>query len=263
MSKILQECTGIYFIQLGKFSDIKQCFKFPEGYDFSCFSKDPIVYKFGKTTNIASRVKDHVSNFKKCNINLNKDSLKAFIPIENENLKMVEEKLLKMFSDMYRNFPFTGIDDTRRKELIFLNDDEFIKVQEQCKNIVEDLKEPVKEIRKVELIDTLEDIRKYYGNYEKMVAFENSIEPLKDIDLRDYSKYCYELDEVRQYLFRKDITIVMYIEPKNQPRNFYKDVRLVKIDKSTDVPVISDNEFLAICKVSGEEYYILIPRFPC
>ena len=42
--------------------------QFPEGYDFSCFSKDPIVYKFGKTTNIASRVKDHVSNFKKCNI---------------------------------------------------------------------------------------------------------------------------------------------------------------------------------------------------
>lgn len=262
MSKVLQDCTGIYFIELGKFSEIKECFKFPEGYNFSCFDKDPVIYKFGKTTNIASRLKDHTTNFKKCNIKLNKDSLKVFYPVENDKLKCVEEKMLKTFSDMYRNFPFTGIDETRRKELIFLDNDEFGKIQEECKKIINDLETPVKEIRKVDLIDTLKDITKYYDSYDKMLAFENSIESLKDIDIRDYSKYCFELGEVRPYLFKKDKTIYINLEPKNQPKNLYKGVRLVKMDNSTDVPVISNMDFLAICKVNGDDHFILIPRFP-
>jgi len=259
MAKVLDDCTGIYFIELGKFRDVKHCFKFPDGYDFSCFSKEPTIYKFGKTTNIASRIKDHISNFKKCNINLSKNNLKVFISIENDKLKSVEENLLKMFSDMYRNFPFTGIDDTRRKELIFLHDDELKRVIDQTQNLSKTIVLPSKEIRKIDSIDTLQDI----SEYAKLSAFENSIQPFKDIDLTNYSKYCLHFEELKQYLFKRDGSIVMYIEPKNQPRNFYKNVRLVKFEEYTPGPNVAHHDQLARCKVGGDEYYIIIPRFPC
>ena len=259
MAKVLDDCTGIYFIELGKFSDVKSCFKFPDGYDFSCFSKEPTIYKFGKTTNIASRMKDHISNFKKCNINLSKNNLKVFIPIENDKLKSVEENLLKTFGDMYRNFPFTGIDDTRRKELIFLHDDELKRVIDQIQNSSEAIASPPKEIRKLELIDTLQDI----SDYAKLTVVENSTQPFKDIDLTNYSKYCLHFEELKQYLFKRNGSIVMYIEPKNQPRNFYKNVRLVKFEEYKPGPTVAHHEQLARCKVGGEDYYIVIPRFPC
>jgi hypothetical protein len=263
MAKVLDDCKGIYFIELGKFSDVKNCFKFPDGYDFSCFAKEPTIYKFGKTTNIASRIKDHISNFKKCNINLSKNNLKVFIPIENDKLKSVEENLLKTFGDMYRNFPFTGIDDTRRKELIFLHDDELKRVIDEIQNPSKTVVLPPKEIRKLEIIDMFQDISGLYKDYVKLSAFESSIQPFKDIDLTNYSNYCLHLEELKQYLFKRDGSIVMYIEPKNQPRNFYKNIRLVKFEEYKTIPNVAHHEQLARCKVGGDEYWMYIPRFPC
>jgi hypothetical protein len=273
MSKVLEDCVGVYFIELGKFDTVKECFKFPEGYDFSTFAKNPTVYKFGKTTNIASRIKDHIANFKKCNIKLNKENLKLFfaVPGTAEDLKKVEDTLHKTFSDMFRNFPFTGIDDTRRKELIFFHDDEFEKIKELCNNLISKKEEPVKEIRKVELIDTLENVTKYYNgwgiDWDRTFNFENTTPILKlDFELLDYSLYCRELGEIKPYLYTREynniLTIVLYITTKNNScKNYYK-VKLIKNENNLEMPAVDNNYLLGKCSINQEPYFVIIPRHP-
>lgn len=110
----------------------------------------------------------------------------------------------------------------------------------------------------------LENITKYFQNSKTMFEFESSASVLKlDYDLLDYSLYCRELGEIRPYLYTREydniLTVVMYIEPKNYPKNYYK-VKLFKDEGK--IPAVDNSYLLGKCTINKESYYVSIPRHP-
>jgi hypothetical protein len=290
-TKVLSDCIGIYFIELGNFEDIKQYFILPNDFNMEDF-KNRKVYKFGKTTNIVSRLKDHISDFKKINIKLSKSSLVNFTIIEENKIKNVESLLCSTISEMFRNFPFPDVNNCRRKELAFLNSDElnrlinFVdsskdKVFEESmtsENTTKEVKkskvvksESPKVVKPVNIMDSITTLTDKM-NYEYL--YDSSIPFLKDVDFFDYSYSCPDIGEIKQYLYKKlqynwstkeeKETLIILASPKGC-KNFYKNVELVKNngDSSLITRLNSDSQKICFkCKFEGEDYYVSIPRHP-